>query len=125
LAREARALAIRALAGNADLVDAWLPWRRLDDGDLRGQRATIVFQRNQQIGLERDEEVSGALLVGRPATEHAEGVHRERQREALVPAERQDGAASRRCRVRGGTAVLVDRHARRQRDSETLPELEI
>ena len=45
LAREARALAIRALAGNADLVDALLPRRRLDGGDLRGQRAAIVFER--------------------------------------------------------------------------------
>src|SRR5437867_4645112 len=94
-ARATRALAIRALAGNADLVDAFLPRRRLDHGDLCGQRAPIVFQWNEQIGLERDEEVPGALLVGRPATEHPERVHRERQRVALVPAERQECAASR------------------------------
>src|SRR5207248_10472532 len=78
LARQARALAIRALAGNADLVDAVLPRRRLDRGDLRRQRAPVVFQRREQIRLERDEEVLGA---------HAERVHRERQRVALVSAE--------------------------------------
>src|SRR5882724_4953746 len=125
LTREARAVAIRALAGNADLVDAVLPRRRLDHADLRGQRAPIVFEWNEQIGLERDEEVPGALLVARPATEHAERVHRERQRVALVPAERQDRAASRGLRVRGRTAALVDRHALRQRDAETVPALEI
>jgi len=55
LAREAR-----ALTGNADLVDAVLPRRRLDRGDLRGQRARIVWEGSEQIGLERDEEVLGA-----------------------------------------------------------------
>jgi len=57
LAGAARAVAIGAFAGNADLVDALLERRRLDRGDLGGQRAPIVFQRNEQIGLERDEEV--------------------------------------------------------------------
>src|SRR5207237_10082319 len=99
LSREACAVAIRALAGNTDLVDALLPRRRLDRGDLRGQRAAVVFQGNEQVGLERDEEVPGALRVGRPLTEHAERVHRERQCVTLVPAERQDRAAPRGARV--------------------------
>src|SRR6267142_1476872 len=63
--------------------------------DLGRQRAAVVFQRHEQIGLERDEEVSGALLGGHSAREHAERVHRERQRIALVAAERQERAASR------------------------------
>src|SRR5438128_9001218 len=75
LALASRALAVRALAGNADLVDAILPRRRLDGRDLGGQRAAIVLQRNEQIGLERDEEVPDGLLVRRRATEHAERVH--------------------------------------------------
>src|SRR5437899_380121 len=61
LALASRALAVRALAGNADLVDAILPRRRLDGRDLGGQRAAIVLQRNEQIGLERDEEVPDGL----------------------------------------------------------------
>ena len=97
----------------------------LIDGDLRRQRATIVFERNEQIGLERDEEVAGASPRWAPSTQHAERVHRERQRVAFVPAERQDRAASRGLRVRRGTAVRVDRHALRQRDAEPLAELEI
>src|SRR6266850_434239 len=123
--REARALAIRALAGDADLGDACLPWSRLDRDDLGRQRAAIVVQRHEQIGLERDEEVSGALLRGHSAGEHAERVHRERQRIALVAAERQERAAARRCGVGGRTAALVDRHTFRQRDTEALTELEI
>src|SRR6266446_3515848 len=111
LARETRALAIGAFAGNADLVDAFLARRRLDRGDLRGQRAPIVFERNEQIGLERDEEISGLFLLAVPATEHAERVCRQRQREALVAAEREDRAVPRGLGVRGRTAVLVDRHA--------------
>src|SRR5207245_10435139 len=59
LVGEARALAMRPLARNADLVDACLPRRRLDRGDLRGQRAPVLFQGNEQIGLVRDEEVLG------------------------------------------------------------------
>ena len=54
------------------------------------------------------------------ATEHAERVHRERQRVALVPAERQDRAAARGRRVGDGAsppdAAMVDR-ARRRRDA--------
>src|SRR6185503_11055342 len=64
LAHAAGALAIGALAGDADLVDAVLPRRRLDQGDLGGQRAAIVVQGHEQVRLERDEDVSGALLVG-------------------------------------------------------------
>src|SRR5437868_4040908 len=119
-AHAARPLAIGALTGNADLVDALLPWRRFDQGDLGGERATVVVQRNEQIGLERDEEVPGALRAGRPATEHAERVHREGERVALVAAEGEERPAPRGRRVRGGAAVLVDRGALRQRDAETL-----
>src|SRR5882762_1444981 len=72
LAREARALTIGALAGNADLEDAVLPRGCLDRGDLRRQRATILLQRNEQIRLERDEDVPGALPVRRASAEHAE-----------------------------------------------------
>src|SRR5437867_5918904 len=125
LAPATRALAIRALAGDADLVDAFLPRRRLDHGDLCGQRATIVFQWNEQIGLECNEEVPGAILVGRPGTEHAERVHRERQRVALVPAKGQDRAAPRGRRVRGGAAVVVDRRALRQRGADAVRGLEV
>ena len=57
LAPEPRALAIRALAGDTDLLHALLERRGLEPRDLGGQRAPIVFQRNEQIGLERDEEV--------------------------------------------------------------------
>src|SRR4029453_4425803 len=104
LVRKPRPLAIRALAGDTDLVHAVLPRRRLDRGDLLGQPAPVVFQGNEQIGLERDEEVPRALVVGRSTAEHAERVHRHRQRVALVCAERQEGAASRRpgVRRRGG-----------------------
>src|SRR5439155_3228142 len=106
LARESRALAIRALAGDADHGDAFLPRDRLDRGDLRCQRAPIVLEWNEHVGLERDEEVSGALLGRDPATEHAERVHRERQRVALVAAEREERAAARRRCVGGGTPAL-------------------
>src|SRR5437879_3457721 len=125
LAGEALALPIRALAGDADLVDTLLPRRRLDRGDLRGQGAPVVFRGHEQIWLERDEQVPRALLIRHPTTEHAERVHGEGQRVALVPAEGQDRAASRGARVRGGAAVLVDRHAFGQRNAEALPELEI
>src|SRR5258705_2964702 len=124
LPRETRALAIRPLAGDADLGDALLLRSRLDRGDLGRQRAPIVFQRNEQIRLERDEEISGALL-GRDATaEHTERVRRERQGVALVAAERQDRAASRGGCVSGGPAMLVDGHALGQRGAEPLAELE-
>src|SRR5437762_3267835 len=76
LARETRALAIGALARYADLVDAFLSRRRLDCGNLRGQRTPIVRQRNEQIGPERDEEIPAALPVGRHAGKHAERVRR-------------------------------------------------
>src|SRR5207302_4869367 len=125
LAGEALALPIRALAGDADLVDTLLPRRRLDRGDLRGQGAPVVFRGHEQIWLERDEQIPRALLIRHPSTEHAERVHGEGQRVALVPAEGQDRAASRGARVRGGAAVLVDRHAFGQRNAEALPELEI
>src|SRR6267143_7201688 len=92
LASEALALPIRALAGDADLVDTLLPRRRLDRGDLRGQGALVVFRGHEQIWLERDEQVSLALLIGHPPTERAERVHGEGQRVALVPAEGQDRA---------------------------------
>ena len=52
-------------------------------------------------------------------------MHRERERVALVPAERQECAAPRGPCVRRGSALLVDRHTLRQRDAETLPELKI
>src|SRR5438093_5350814 len=65
-ARATRALAIRALAGNADLVDAFLPRRRLDHGDLCGQRATIVFQWNEQNGLECNDDGTGCAHVRLP-----------------------------------------------------------
>src|ERR1700730_12843529 len=84
LAGEALALPIRALTGDADLVDPLPPRRRLDRGDLRGQRAPVVFRGHEQIWLERDEEVLGA---------HTERMHGKGQRVALVPAERQDRAA--------------------------------
>src|SRR5437762_6424454 len=125
LAGEALALPIRALAGDADLVDTLLPRRRLDRGDLRGQGAPVVFRGHEQIWLERDEQIPRALLIRHPTTEHAERVHGEGQRVALVPAEGQDRAASRGARVCGGAAVLVDRHAFGQRNAEALPELEI
>jgi len=43
VARETRALAIGAFARDADLVDPFLSRCRFDQGDLRGQCATIVF----------------------------------------------------------------------------------
>src|SRR5262245_49144075 len=121
----AGALAIRALPGNADLGDAILWRRRLDRSDLGAQRASVVLERYEQIGLERDEEVAGVFLAAHPTAEHAERVHREGQRVALVSAKRQEGAPSRRSRVGGGAAVLVDGHALRKRDAQALPELQI
>src|SRR5437870_880278 len=125
LACEALALTIRALAGDADLVDTLLPRGRVDRGDLLGQRAPVVFHGHEQVWLECDVEAPGPLLIRRPTTEHAERVHGERQHIALVPTEGQDRAASCSPRVRRGTALLVDCHALRQRYAETLPELEI
>src|SRR6185503_13965166 len=63
LALEARALAIRSLAGDANLGDAVLPRRRLDGGDLRGEGAPVVLQRNEQVRPERDEHVAAGPLV--------------------------------------------------------------
>src|SRR5262249_21644567 len=82
VAREAGALAIGPLARNADLGDALLSWRRLDQGDLRGERATVLVQGHEQIGLERDEEVR-ALLVDGAGAQHAERMRRQGQRVAL------------------------------------------
>src|SRR5262249_47597740 len=106
LAREARALAVGALARDADLGDIVLPRRRLDRGDLRRQRAPVVLERHEQVGLERDDEIAGARLGGDAETEHAECMHRERQRVALVAAERQERAAPGRRGVGGGTPAL-------------------
>src|SRR4029453_6334544 len=88
LTREARPVAIRTLTGNADLGDAVLARRRLDRGDLRAERAPGFLGGHEAIRLERDKEVSVLLRVAGPAAEHAERVRRERQRKALVAAER-------------------------------------
>src|SRR5262250_449371 len=125
LAGETRALAISALAGNADLGHTLLEGRCPDRRDLRGQRAPIVLQWHEQVGLERDEQVAGALFGGHRGAQHAERVRRQRQRVALVGAERQERATSRGGGVRGRPAVLVDRHAGRQRDAQALTELQI
>src|SRR6185369_3336105 len=80
---------------------------------------------NEQIEFERDEKISGTLLGRYRAAEHAERVRGERQRVALVPAERQDRAAPRGLGIRRGATTLVERHAFRQRNTEALAELEI
>src|ERR1051325_7183302 len=58
---EARPLAPGALAGNADLGRARQARCGLDRRDLRPQRAAIIAERDEEIGLERDRHVAGAV----------------------------------------------------------------
>src|SRR5262249_60197346 len=103
--------------------DALLSRRRLDQGDLRGERATVLGEGREQIGLERDEEVR-ALLVDGAGAQHAERVRRQGQRVALVTAERKERAASGGGRVRRGAATLVDRLALGQPNAPPMGELQ-
>src|SRR5688572_16663253 len=75
-----RALAISALARDADLVHAGQPRRRLDLRDGRAELASKRRERHQQVGLESDREQPVDLVqVARRLAENAERAYRERE----------------------------------------------
>src|SRR5262249_33248889 len=113
------ALAQRALAGaksplrwNADLIDARLSRRCFDALDQLRHLAFEGLGRPEQVGPERDEEITVlALDSGQWAPEQCQRLNHERKPEAFVAAERQQGAAACLPRIPGRLAVPAERDA--------------
>src|SRR5262249_8453755 len=112
LAECALATAKCPLGRNADVVDAGLPWRRLDALDQLRHLPLEYVGWPKEVGLEGDEQIAVVALGirARPG-EQSQRLHRERQPETFVAAERQQGAASGRCWIRGRLAPRAERDA--------------
>src|SRR6516165_8431978 len=95
LAECALARAKCPLGGNADVVDAGLPWRRLDALDQLCYLPLECVGSPKEVGPEGDEQIAVIALGIRVRTgEQSQRLHHERKPETFVAAERQQGAAS-------------------------------
>src|SRR5581483_8344548 len=100
LAEQAFARAKGPLGGNADLIDAGLPWRRLDALDQLRDLTLEHIGWPDEVGLEGDEQISVVASGIRASPgEQSQRLHHQRQPEAFIAAERQQGAASRQRRI--------------------------
>src|SRR5262245_36729786 len=103
------------LGWNSNFVHTRLARRRLDLRDRLAKEPPIVSEVDEQIGLDRNDEVAITLFnVIARAREHAQTMHRERERVTLVAAKRQKCTETRQCRIAGRIALGVDRHAFRE-----------
>src|SRR5262249_5717101 len=95
LAECALARAKCPLGRNADIIDAELPWRRLDALDRLRHLPLECVGWPKEVGPEGDEQIAVVALGIRARTgEQSQRLHHERKPEAFVAAERQQGAAS-------------------------------
>ena len=76
------------LRRHADFVGTRLQGCSLDARQRFAQMPPVIFERNEQVGLDCNDEVTIALIeIGAGASEHPEAQRHERQRESLVTAE--------------------------------------
>ena len=91
----ARARAKCAFGRNADVIDAGLPWCRLDALDQVRHLALECGGWPKEVGSEGDEQIAVVALGIQARTgEQSQRLHHQRKTETLVAAERQQGAAS-------------------------------
>ena len=83
------------LGRNADVIDAGLPWCRLDALDQLRHLALECAGWPKEVGPEGDEQIAVVTLGIQARTgKQSQRLHHERKPETLVAAERQQGAAS-------------------------------
>ena len=112
LAECALARAKCPLGRNADVVDAGLPWRRLDALDQLRHLALECVGWPKKVGSEGDEQIAVVALDTQAGTgEQSQRLHHERKSETFVAAERQQGATSGRRWVPSRLAPGAERDA--------------
>src|SRR5262252_5737715 len=95
LAECALATAKCPLGRNADVINAGLPWRRLDVLDQLRHLPLECVGWPKEVGPEGDEQIAVvALGIRVRAGKQSQRLHHQRKSETFVAAERQQGAAS-------------------------------
>src|SRR5262249_62094249 len=93
------------LGRNADVINAGLPWRRLDVLDQLRHLPLECVGWPKKVGSEGDKEIAVVALGIQARTgEQSQRLDHQRKSEAFVAAERQQGAASRRRWIPGRLA---------------------